>query len=113
MAVIIDIGEADDIHPTNKQDVGRRLAWGALSKIHGQWEVAPSGPLYTTCKVEGSQMRLFFDHLGGGLEARNGALKAFAIAGADRKFLWADVGHPSGKQFPKKKNGVDMGSPSN
>ena len=91
MAVIIDTGEEADIHPKNKQDVGLRLAWSALSKIHGLKDVTPSGPLYKACKVEGSQMRLFFDHVEGGLEARNGALQAFAIAGADRKFFWADA----------------------
>jgi sialate O-acetylesterase len=91
MAIVIDIGEEDNIHPSNKQDVGRRLAWGALSQIHGLKEVTPSGPLYTTCNVEGSQMRLFFEHLGNGLESRGGALKAFAIAGTDKKFFWADA----------------------
>ncbi|MFA6175098.1 MAG: sialate O-acetylesterase [Phycisphaerae bacterium] len=91
MAVTIDVGDETDIHPTNKQDVGRRLAWSALSNIHGLEDVTPSGPLYKACKVEGSQMRLYFEHLGGALEARGGALKAFAIAGADKRFLWADA----------------------
>jgi sialate O-acetylesterase len=91
MALAIDIGEESDIHPTNKQDVGRRLAWSALSKIHGLADVAPSGPIYKSCKVEGTQIRVSFDHLGGGLESRGGALKAFAIAGADKRFVWADA----------------------
>jgi len=91
MALAIDIGEETDIHPTNKQDVGRRLAWSALSKIHGVADVTPSGPIYKSCQVEGSQIRVAFDHLGGGLDARGGLLKAFAIAGADKRFVWADA----------------------
>ena len=91
MAVIIDTGDEIDIHPKNKQVVGLRLAWSALSKIHSLMDVTPSGPLYKTCKVEGSKMRLFFDYVESGLEAQGGALKAFAIAGADKRFVWADA----------------------
>lgn len=91
MAVIIDIGDETDIHPKNKKDVGFRLAFNALSKVYGLKDVVPSGPLYKGCKVEGSQVRISFDHLGGGLVARGGVLKAFSIAGADRKFLWANA----------------------
>ena len=91
MAVAIDIGEEADIHPTNKQDVGRRLAWSALSRIHGLADMAPSGPIYKSCQIEGQQIRIAFDHLGGGLVARGGRLKAFAIAGADKRYVWADA----------------------
>ena len=91
MAVIIELGDESDIHPKNKQDVGRRLAYSVLSKVHGLADVTPSGPLYKACKIEGSRVRLVFSDLGGGLEARGGALKAFAIAGPDRKFVWADA----------------------
>jgi sialate O-acetylesterase len=95
MAVIIDIGEANDIHPKNKQDVGKRLALWALAKSYGK-ELVYSGPIYKSMKVEQkegkSQIRLTFDHVGGGLIARGGeALKGFAIAGEDRKFVWADA----------------------
>lgn len=91
MAVIIDVGEGEDIHPTNKQDVGLRLALNALSKIHGLKEVTPCGPLYKSSQVEGAQMRIHFDLFGSPLEVRGGSLKGFAIAGADRKFVWGDA----------------------
>jgi sialate O-acetylesterase len=103
MAVIIDIGEAKDIHPKNKQDVGKRLALWALARTYGR-KLVCSGPIYKSMKrelravVRGSalgtegRIRLFFDHVGGGLVALGGeAMKGFAIAGADRKFVWADA----------------------
>jgi len=91
MATIIDIGEADNIHPKNKQDVGRRLARWALAKTYGK-ETVCSGPIYKSMKVEGNRIVLSFDYVGGGLVARSGeTLKGFAIAGEDRKFVWADA----------------------
>ena len=90
MAVIIDIGEANDIHPKNKQDVGKRLALAARAVAYGQ-KIVYSGPIYKSMAVEGSKIRLRFDHVGGGLVARGGALKRFAIAGSDRKFVWAEA----------------------
>jgi len=91
MATIIDIGEAKDIHPKNKQDVGRRLALWTLAQTYGR-DLVYSGPLHKSMKVEGGKIRLFFDHVGGGLVAAGGeALKGFAVAGADRKFVWADA----------------------
>ncbi|UCC96654.1 MAG: hypothetical protein JSW66_12505 [Phycisphaerales bacterium] len=91
MAVIIDIGEADDIHPKNKQDVGRRLASWALAQTYGQ-KLVYSGPMYTSMQADGNRIILRFDHVGGGLAAaEEGPLKGFAIAGADRKFVWADA----------------------
>ena len=91
MATIIDIGEAKDIHPKNKQDVGKRLALWALAKTYKE-DLACSGPLYKSMKIEGGKIRLRFDYVGGGLVASDGeALKGFAIAGADRKFVWADA----------------------
>lgn len=90
-AVTIDIGEADDIHPRNKQDVGRRLAVWALAKDYGR-EVVYSGPMYKGMKKEGGTIRIAFDHADGGLVARGGEpLKGFAVAGADRKFVWAEA----------------------
>jgi sialate O-acetylesterase len=91
MATIIDIGEADDIHPRNKQDVGKRLALWALAKTHGK-AIGWSGPLYRSRKVRDDEIVVHFDHVNGGLVAQGGQpLKGFAIAGADRQFLWADA----------------------
>jgi sialate O-acetylesterase len=91
MAVIIDIGEADDIHPKNKQDVGKRLALWALAGSYRK-KLVYSGPIYKSMKVERDKIVLQFDHVGSGLVAgRGGALKGFAVAGADRKFVWADA----------------------
>ncbi len=88
MAVAIDIGEADDIHPKNKQDVGRRLALGALDLAYGQ-NVVHSGPIYRSMEREGDRIRIQFDHVGGGLAAKGGEPTGFAIAGRDRRFVWA------------------------
>ena len=91
MAVAIDIGDADDIHPRNKQDVGKRLALNALAIAYGK-KVVYSGPLYERMKREGNAIRLHFKHVNGGLTTPNGEpLRGFAIAGADRKFVWADA----------------------
>jgi sialate O-acetylesterase len=91
MAVIIDIGEANDIHPKNKQDVGKRLALWALARSYGK-KLVYSGPIYKSTKIKGDKVVLYFDHVGGGLIATgDGPLKGFAIAGADRKFVWADA----------------------
>ena len=91
MATIIDIGDADDIHPKNKQDVGKRLALWALADTYGK-ELVKSGPIYKSMKVDGGSIILSFDHVGGGLVAKDGEeLKGFAIAGADKKFVWADA----------------------
>lgn len=91
MATIIDIGEANNIHPKNKQDVGKRLALWALARTYGK-DVVYSGPIYRSMKVEGGKIRLSFDHVGSGLVAGDGeALQGFAIAGADRKFVWAEA----------------------
>ena len=91
MAVIIDIGEASDIHPKNKQDVGKRLALWALARTYGKTPVY-SGPIYKSMKTEGNKTILEFEHVGGGLVGRGGEpLKGFAVAGADRKFAWADA----------------------
>ena len=87
-AVIIDIGEARDIHPKNKWDVGRRLAFNALAKTYGKTDVVYSGPLYREMKVEGDKIRVSFDYAQG-LNAKGGELKRFEIAAADGKFVWA------------------------
>ena len=91
MAVIIDIGEANDIHPRNKQDVGARLALSAEKVAYGR-DVVHSGPIFDSMKVEGDKVRLTFKHTGGGLAAKDGQpLKGFAVAGEDRRFAWAEA----------------------
>lgn len=98
MAVTIDIGEANDIHPKNKQDVGNRLALGALATVYFQ-DVKYSGPIFDGATVEPGRtandpgrVRLNFRHVEEGLKAKDGGkLKGFAIAGEDKKFVWADA----------------------
>ncbi|HNW61023.1 MAG TPA: sialate O-acetylesterase [bacterium] len=90
MAVAIDIGEWNDIHPLNKEEVGRRLALAARRIAFGEKKLAWSGPLYRAMKVQGNRIVLTFDHADGGLVARGGgAPGAFAVCGADGKFVWA------------------------
>jgi sialate O-acetylesterase len=91
MAVAIDIGEAEDIHPRNKMDVGLRLALHALHGTYGLSDVIPSGPLFRSAKREGSSLRLSFDHIGGGLVCQGDALRGFSIAGEDGRFVWAEA----------------------
>ena len=97
MVVTTDLADVDrihpknkdyvGIHPTNKQDVGRRLALWALAKVHGR-DLVYSGPMYKSMTVEGNRIRLRFDHVGGGLIASDGKpLTHFTIAGADKKFV--------------------------
>jgi len=90
MAVIIDIGEAADIHPRNKQDVGYRLSLAALRIVYGK-DIVSSGPLYKSMQVEGNRIRISFTDVGSGLTAKDryGYLQGFAIAGADHQFVWA------------------------
>jgi sialate O-acetylesterase len=91
MAVAIDIGDANDIHPKNKQEVGRRLALWALAKTYGK-DVVYSGPLYRSFDQTGNEIVVHFDHADGGLIAKDGGpLKGFAIAGQDHAFVWADA----------------------
>ncbi len=91
MAVGIDIGEADQIHPLNKQDIGLRLAQQALVKTYGRDGVA-GGPIYQSMKREGNKIVVTFSDVGSGLMAKGGEpLKTFAIAGADKRFVWAQA----------------------
>lgn len=102
MAVTIDIGEAKRIHPRDKQDVGKRLAAWALKKDYNK-NVVFSGPLFKNYKVDGNKIVISFDHTGSGLTAgiKNGIapfketpdaeLKWFAIAGADKRWHWANA----------------------
>jgi sialate O-acetylesterase len=91
MAVTNDVGEAADIHPKNKRDVGERLALWALAKDYGQTLVY-SGPLYASHRVKGSGIEVDFDQAGAGLASRDGtALGRFEIAGDDKVWIWADA----------------------
>jgi len=101
MACAIDLGEPDDIHPKNKADVGERLARWALARNYGHPGLVPSGPLFRDLKIEGATARVRFDSIGAGLitarktgrspaaEEKNAPLRRFAIAGTDRKWVWA------------------------
>jgi sialate O-acetylesterase len=90
MAVAIDVGEANDIHPKNKQEVGRRLALSALAQVYFQ-EMEYSGPLYGGMQVEEDKIRLNFSNSEGLKSKDGGPIKGFAIAGEDQKFVWADA----------------------
>lgn len=87
----IDIGEAFNIHPKNKQEVGKRLALWALANVYGKTDVIWSGPQYRSMSLEGEKIRIQFSHVAGGLQAKGGKLKGFAIAGSDRFFHYADA----------------------
>jgi len=113
MAVITDVGDATNVHPKNKQDVGYRLSLWALAHDYPSTKLKAggmakdliySGPLYKGHKVENGKIRISFDHVGSGLmagvrkegleptaEDKSGVLKHFAIAGKDKKWVWADA----------------------
>jgi sialate O-acetylesterase len=93
MAVAIDIGDADNIHPKNKQELGRRLGLVARARVYGE-SVPDCGPVYDHMILEGGAIRLAFRCAGAGLcvpKSANGIPTGFAVAGADRKFVWADA----------------------
>jgi sialate O-acetylesterase len=91
MAVAVDIGEQDDIHPKNKQEVGRRLALAAEGIVYRK-KLEYSGPMFRSMSVKEGKAVLRFDHVGTGIVAKGGGpLKGFAVAGAGRKFVWADA----------------------
>ncbi len=90
MAVAIDIGDANDIHPKNKQEVGRRLALAAESTVYFQ-DQEYSGPIYSGAQAEDAKIRLSFRNAEGMKSKDGGPVKGFAIAGEDRVFKWAEV----------------------
>jgi sialate O-acetylesterase len=92
MALAIDLGEAGDIHPKNKQDVGKRLALAGLKAAYGK-DLVFSGPIYKSVRIDGNKAIIDFNETGSGLAARNkyGYVNSFAIAGADKKFVWAQA----------------------
>jgi sialate O-acetylesterase len=89
MAVGIDIGEWNDIHPLNKEDVGKRLALQARKWAYNDKKVVYSGPIFESMQAKDGKLILNFSHVGKGLMALGGELKQFAVAGADKKFVWA------------------------
>jgi len=91
MAIINDVGDANDIHPKNKKDPGERLARWALAKDYGK-KMTYSGPLFKSAKEYEGTMRITFAQSGTGLKSRDdGPLKRFEIAGADKVWHWADA----------------------
>lgn len=95
LAVAIDLGEWNDIHPLNKKDVGIRLALAAQHIAYGDQHIVYSGPVCEQMTVADGKMTLSFKHVGSGLVARGeeatGRLHHFALAGADGQFVWADA----------------------
>ena len=85
MAVTIDIGDANDIHPKNKQEVGRRLSLIALNQTYGKGN-SYSGPIYSRMQLRNNEIEISFEHTDGSLVAQGGELKGFTIAGTDHIF---------------------------
>ena len=91
VAVSIDTGDEILLHPQDKKPIGLRLAYLALKRTYGR-DFVEYGPFYKSHRVEGSKIVLEFDSVGSGLmTGRQGQLDSFAIAGKDRKFVWADA----------------------
>lgn len=92
MAVIIDIGEWNDIHPLNKKDVGKRLALAARKVAYGEKNIVHSGPIYKSMKIKKNKIILSFTNTGSGLTAKgDNDLGHFAICGPDQQFVWANA----------------------
>ncbi|MBT7790871.1 MAG: hypothetical protein HN757_18590 [Calditrichaeota bacterium] len=90
MAVAIDIGDSLNIHPLNKQEVGKRLMLSALKVAYGK-NVVHSGPIYKSKQIKGTEIIITFDHIGAGISVKNkhGYVNEFEISGADKEFHWA------------------------
>ncbi len=92
MAVTIDVGEWNDIHPLEKRVVGERLALAARNLVYGEVKTVYSGPLVSSASVDGKRVIISFDHIGSGLTVKGGGeLDQFALAGEDKKFVWAEA----------------------
>jgi sialate O-acetylesterase len=91
MAVTIDIGEANNIHPKNKQDVGKRLFLAANHLAYNNTTDTYSGPIYQSINIISNEAEISFTHIGKGLVIKGDTLTGFAIAGADKKFYWANA----------------------
>ncbi|MHB1744417.1 MAG: sialate O-acetylesterase [Acidobacteriaceae bacterium] len=90
MAVSIDVGDPDNVHPKDKQDVGARLALAARAIAYGE-QIEYSGPIFRQVTTEGHSLRVWFDHTGSGLTSKNGTLRGFEVAGADEKYFPAQA----------------------
>lgn len=90
LAVTIDVGDPHNLHPPRKAEIGYRLAVWALGTTYGK-QIVYSGPIYDSTQIVGHEIKIHFLHTGTGLEARNGPLEGFSIAGNDRKFHWANA----------------------
>lgn len=90
LAVTIDVGDPKNLHPPRKAEIGQRLALWALGTTYGQ-KIVYSGPIYDSMKVSRKEVHIRFQYVGDGLEAHGDTLKGFAVAGADKKFHWADA----------------------
>ena len=90
LAVCYNTGEYNDIHPLNKKDLAKTLFIQAKDLYYHQ-KVVSSGPVYKDMKIEGNKIIISFTNVGGGLRAQGGKLQHFAIAGADKQFVWADA----------------------
>jgi sialate O-acetylesterase len=91
MAVTIDVGEWNDIHPLDKKTVGERLALAARLLAYGETDLTTSGPLFRSLMKRGDRLVVEFDHIGGGLEVRGDVLRGFALQGESGKWAWADA----------------------
>lgn len=90
MAVTLDVGESNDIHPKNKQDVGKRLALIAEATTYGK-DVVHSGPTIKSFDIKGSEVHVSFDNIEGGLVLKGEKLEGFGLKGEDGKWVWADA----------------------
>lgn len=124
MATTIDIGEASDIHPKNKEDVGKRLGMAAMKAAYQRNEIVSSGPVFKDMRIENDKAIIRFDHAGSGLITKDkyGYVRGFQIAGSDKKFHWAqahikdgevivkstDVSHPVAVRYAWDNNPGDL-----
>ena len=109
MAVTIDLGEWNDIHPLNKKDVGKRLALQTENLIYGNKQLVSSGPTFKSLSTQENKLIIHFGNIGKGLVAKgHTGLKYFAIAGADRRFVWAKAEIDGDKVIVSSK---DIGKP--
>jgi sialate O-acetylesterase len=117
MAVTIDIGEGDSIHPLDKQEVGKRLSLAAMAKVYGS-DIEYSGPIYKSMKIDEDKIILSFDHVGKGLKVKGKALQGFQIAADNMEFVEAlaeinndkvvvssdSISHPKAVRYAWKNN---------
>lgn len=110
MAVTIDLGEWNDIHPLNKKEVGHRLALSAMRIAYGDKKIISSAPVYNSMHIKGDKIILSFNEIGNGFASEE-KLKGFAIAGEDKQFVWADAKIEGNKVIVwsnKVKNPIDV-----